>query len=245
VTTGDEDISPVFDLLDDTGEQLTLAVVTSSATTTIDQTPAVETCGGWCAGALSLALRFSEQFSTVEGVRSMERIDNASDGTLAASWHSNDTYTKSASDALGGDIFGTPGTENSIGQAVAGWFCEPDTLSIASGSTYTPDGAGCYYLSGFIHQQARRYGGLYRGVPGAAEEIYVHSLGKNIEKLQTNDLSSYSDGETFFVGLWETRTGAFSDIEDFSNWFQYGTTTSGTTTPVHTNYRILEWVLGA
>lgn len=237
-TTADHSHITLFPLLDDAGEAVQLV----HEGTVLDQTPAVDTCGGWCAGSLTTAVRFSETHGTYETTRSMERSSVAS-GLFSSSWHPNDGYTKSAGDIGGNEVYGTPKTENSTALPSVGWYCEPDTDSISDGQQYTPQTTGCVYLSGFIHTNARRWGAVYKGVPGNAAEVSAHSLGKGMQSLENFPAWAFSNGDTFFVALWESRTTG-NDVADFNNWFLYGTTTTGATEAPHTNYRMVEWVWG-
>lgn len=237
-TTADHSHITLFTLLDDLGETLQLV----HEGTVLDQTPLVDTCGGWCSGSLTTAVRFSETHGAYETTRSMERSGTAS-GLLASSWHTNDGYTKSGGDIGGNDVYGTPKTENSTALPPVGWYCEPDTNSISDGAHYTPQTTGCVYLSGFIHTNARRWGAVYKGVPGNAVEVSAHSLGKAIQSVENFPAWAFSNGDVFFVALWESRTTG-NDVTDFNNWFLYGTTTTGATEAPHTNYRIMEWVWG-
>ena len=87
--TGSNPIISTFSPLSTSGEQLSLAWNGS----TIDVTPAVATCGGWCAGALNTKLGSNVSGSPdFYSSLSMERAKDASDGTQAGSWHSTDSY---------------------------------------------------------------------------------------------------------------------------------------------------------
>lgn len=243
-TTADHNRVTLFEQLANSGEELRLMHTTGNASTTIDKTPATATCSGWCAGSLPIAVQYSPEQGTVEATLSMERIAGRMDGTLASSWRNNDTYTKSASDASGGFIYGTLVRENSVGLPSAGWYCSPDTTSITTGSTYKPVGNTCTYLSNFIHPNASRWGFLFKGSPGNSEDKFAHSIGKtNIKEEAFGAGITGSAGDNFFVTIFETRTFG-DDLSDFTNWFKYGTTTTGSTTPPHTNYRIIKWIYG-
>ncbi|MEK7628191.1 MAG: hypothetical protein AAB421_02095 [Patescibacteria group bacterium] len=239
-TTADHSYEYPFETLSDSGEEVRLM----NGTILVDQTPAVATCSGWCAGSLTISVNSSPEKGITERTVSMERTLGTTDGTLSSSWHTNDGYTKSASDSAGNSIYGTPGRENSTGITSAGWYCSPQTTAITPSSSYTPTGTACTYLSGFIHPSASRWGVLFRGVRGSSTEAFAHSLG--LDPVSEENFTGGIVGtlaEQFFVALFETRTFG-DDLADFMNWFKFGTTTSGSTEPPHTNYRIIEWTYG-
>lgn len=244
-TTADHALVASFDL-DNAGDHLALVHLYGTGTTTVDQTPVVAACGGWCAGSAAYDLRTSVAFGTTTAILTMERTATSTDGSLVASWRSNDGYTTNASDAVGGTIYGTPRFENGTGLPILGWYCAFDTSSIVANQTYTPQSSGCTYLSGFISTSASRYGGLYRGTVGNATHVNVHSMGKSIKSTESNDNAAGSSaGDSFFVAIWEIRIGpAYSDVSDFHAYFQHGTTTTGASTTPHTNYRVIPWVYG-
>ncbi|MEK7628588.1 MAG: hypothetical protein AAB421_04215 [Patescibacteria group bacterium] len=239
-TTADHSYENPFDTLSDSGEEVRL----TNGTVLIDQTPTVATCSGWCAGSLTISVNSSPEKGVTERTISMERTLGTTDGTLSSSWHSNDGYTKSASDTAGNSIHGTPGRENSTGIASAGWYCSPQTVAITPNTSYTPAGPACTYLSGFIHPSASRWGILFRGTLGSSTEAFAHSLGFDpVSEENFPDGITGTLAEQFFVAIFETRTFG-DDLADFMNWFKFGTTTSGSTEPPHTNYRIIEWTYG-
>lgn len=242
-TSADHSRNTLFTPLLDTGEELQLGVMVGSNFIVVDQTPLIATCGGWCAGSLSQALRFSEVHGTFETPRTMERNLVIGDGALRENWHSNDGYTRAASDAGGNAIYGTPKTENSKGLPLSSWYCGSDPHAALDG-VYVPESTGCTYLSGFMHESARRFGALYKGVPGAATQVTSHSLGRAIQSEQSEGAGFTGvTGERFFATIWETRIGT-SDVSDFDAWFMTGSTTSGSTVAPHSNYRIIEWTWG-
>jgi len=82
--------------LSNSGEQLIL----SRASTTIDQTPEISACSGWCGG-----------YAVV--YRTMERIDHADDGSQTSNWTASGVLANGAN-ADGIAIGGTPKKRNSI-----------------------------------------------------------------------------------------------------------------------------------
>lgn len=96
------DLILAFDQLAGTGEELFLDWGHGNATTTLDRTPAVATCSGWCSGTIIAAM-------------TMERAHGGTDGSLAASWQYGSSTVASVVDASGNIIQGTPRAENSAG----------------------------------------------------------------------------------------------------------------------------------
>ena len=235
--------------LSNSGEELQLLHALGTSTTTLDRTPAVDTCSGWCAGAnaSSTGVRYTaatDTYDTFTNSVSMERADNTASGSLAAAWRSNDTYHNTAvTDADGWWIFGTPRVANSKGWPTAGWFCNPSTTSVVGGGTYAPASGSCTYLSAFIRYQTvsvTRTGGLYRGTVASSTAVNGHALGNNdVASLEQNDdITSPVSGESFFIAIWQTGTGI--DSAAFDTYFR-----TGAGTLPHTNYRVIEWTYGS
>lgn len=226
-------------VLADEGDQLTL----THGDVLLDETPAIETCGGWCAGALKDTIRYSEILGTQKGARSMERIAGTEHlGALSASWQTNDTYiyTRSApKDASGEYILGTPKKENLNALPLSGWYC--GAAPFEAGASYVPESDVCVFLSAFMHMNVNRYGALFHGIVGSSTEITRHSLGKNIFASQGgNDISSPVVGDPYFAVVYELRSGpSLDDVTGFTNYF-----TGVSSTPPHGNYRVFEWLYG-
>lgn len=227
-----------FELLSDSGEQLQLAWFSGNATTTVDSTPTVATCSGWCKGSASTVVGTSASSGDLSAPVTMERIDASTDGTLSSNWRHNDTYVRADSipvkDANTDTILGTPGKDNSSGLPTSGWAC--NGVLVTSGGNYTPGSDSCTYYSALISTLANRYGDLYKGTVGSATIVNGHSLGKNIKKDETDTLSSPVAGGQFFVAIYEIRTSIDSDLIEFRSYFQ----TNGTPAP-HTNYVTIPW----
>ena len=85
------------------GEKLVLA----RASTTIDETPAISACSGWCGGANS------------GNYPTMERIDPDAVGTALTNWGSNNEAIKNGKNADNINIYGTPGKRNSLNYLIA------------------------------------------------------------------------------------------------------------------------------
>lgn len=97
------DLILAFNQLANSGEELLLLWGSGSATTTIDATPAVSICSGWCSGIEALI------------AMTMERKPSGA-GTAAESWQLGvNTDATTATDASGLTISGTPRAENSAG----------------------------------------------------------------------------------------------------------------------------------
>ncbi len=183
--------------LDAAGEELTLSYGDGLATTTLDTTPAVSECGGWCAGALAAETRYSNGIPTLEPV-SMERLPitpvsayvrthmfpetlpaAVRSGMNASGWASHDTYTYgslTALDSVGNPIRGSIGFGNSAHLSSYGWFCDPDDGSISNGYTYMPQTSNCHYLAAYVADGSMRSGAVFKGVPGNATLLQTHAL---------------------------------------------------------------------
>ncbi len=225
--------------LSDTGAKVSLM----SNDITMDSTPEIVTCSGWCAGSASSIVGTSAQHGNLSAMRSMERIAPETDGALASSWQNNDTYIRTsaskATDSSAGVVYGTPAVQNSSGLPSAGWDCGDGTLTSAGGA-YNPTSSACTYLSAFVNTAANRYGDVYKGTVGSSTLVTGHLLSKSIQSSQNDDgiTSGATAGDQFFVAIFETRTGpAFNtDLTDFRNYFKTGVGT----TP-HSNYVTIPW----
>ncbi len=212
--------------LSNDGEILSLVHYTGNASTTLDQTPSLSSCGNaWCGGISST-------------YRSMERKNPSSGGTSSSNWTSNDTYFKNGLDSAGGNVNGTPKSRNSQNLLSVGYYCPPYSSTFIEGSYYiTTSGNNCVYLSsGF---SGARYGDLYRGAVASSTLINGHSLSNNMESSQNNDaVSSPVSGENFFTAIYEIHDQS-TDVNNFRSFFQ-----TGASSPPHLNYGILNWKWG-
>lgn len=227
--------------LPETGTQLSLVWNDPDGTTLLDQSPAAATCASWCAGGKDAAVATSFAYGTTTAPLSMERDPAATDGTLASSWRSNDGYTRAGFDADGTSLYASAGLDASLGHPSFGWFCSPDTRSIARDASYTPPSSACTYLSRFLDSRVNRYVGLYRGEVGSSTELKLHFAGRAISREEAWDtIPSPLPGEPFFVAFFELRTGpAFDgDLSGFTSFL-----TTGTAAP-HPYYATLPWVYG-
>ena len=233
-----------FTQLSDAGEQLLLQWGDGVATTTIDSTPVVATCSGWCAGASPGSIGYSVRKGTTTMNLTMEREDNSTDGILASSWQTTDAYISYGSDRSQSGIYGTPGAANSNGYPAVGWFCSPDTVSISSGAHYTPPSSSCTYLMRAISTNANRYSALYRGEVGSSTEITRDFASvAYIRQNRTTTISDPQAGESFFIVIHESRIGPNfdspnDDYTKFKTYFETGGT------PPHSNYFVIPWVYG-
>ncbi|MBI2053438.1 MAG: right-handed parallel beta-helix repeat-containing protein [Candidatus Sungbacteria bacterium] len=109
--------------LSNSGEQLIL----SRASTTIDRTPAVSACSGWCGG-----------YAIV--YRAMERVDHATDGSQKSNWTTFAGVPGNGTNANGLAIEGTPQKRNSVDYI-------PPTIAAGSHVTLTTSKSP-YVISG-------------------------------------------------------------------------------------------------
>ncbi|MCW9054868.1 MAG: hypothetical protein OQJ98_02720 [Candidatus Pacebacteria bacterium] len=209
--------------LSNSGEVLYLAQAFGSiATTTLDRTPDLASCGGgWCGGDAS-------------SKTSMERKDVDVAGDDPSNWNSNNTYTVNDTDEAGGVMYCTPKSQNSISILTVGYYCPNETESYVAGQAYTPVSGTCTYLSENL--SGNRYGDLYRGVVGSATIVNGHSLGTNPSSTQNNDsVADPVDGENMFAAMYEIHDN--SDVANFRSFFQMGSNP-----PPHLWYGIVPWV---
>ena len=97
------DLTLAFDALSNGGEEFHLGWGYGNATTTLDRTPAVSACAGWCSGFESTPM-------------TMERTPAGVDGSLAESWQRGiSTLASAETDSAGNTISGTPRAGNSEG----------------------------------------------------------------------------------------------------------------------------------
>ena len=230
-----------FAQLSDSGEQLLLQWGDGLATTTVDSTPAVATCGGWCSGASEGSIGYSVQQGTSTMNLTMERKEGSADGSLAASWQTTDAYSFYGNDRSPSAIFGTPGVANSNGYPTVGWFCSPDTFPITSGTHYTPPSESCTYLLRAISTNTNRYTALYRGEVGSSTlEAQDFAGVAYIRQNRTTAISNPQAGELFYIAVYEGRIGPNfdNDPSGFDAYFKTGGA------PPHSNYFVIPWVYG-
>lgn len=230
--TGLHEVVSAFDALSVSGEQL--AVTWEGEV--LDQTPAVETCGGWCTGSANAKLGSNASGrNDLYTPLSMERISGTADGTLAASWQDTDAYGPWLG---GGELWGTPGNDNSNGYPESGVACEGNSFVVEDGP-YNPAG-WCLYLSkfittGFSGEGVNRYGALYRGTVGSSTIVTGHSFGKSTAASGFVDVpDDVTAGEPFFFLVYENRSFGF-DNANFNGYVTVGYAP----TPPHGNYVII------
>ncbi|MCE9541034.1 hypothetical protein K8R03_00555 [Candidatus Kaiserbacteria bacterium] len=230
ITGADTMVTPFY-LATTSAEQVSLMW---NASTTIDSTPAVNTCAGWCAGSYNKVLG-----SNVTGVNdlstrlSMERVSDESDGLLASSWHSTDSYGPWIGTAT--TLWGSAGRENSAGLPDAGVYCGGTENLLTEDASFNPTG-GCTYLARFITGDtygALRYVGLYRGVVGSSTAVIAHSAGKALAYSTSDGVpANATAGERYFFAIWEIRNWPnANDGTDFPTVF-----TTGAFAAPHGNY---------
>ena len=223
--TGSNPIISTFSPLSTSGEQLSLAWNGS----TIDVTPAVATCGGWCAGALNTKLGSNVSGSPdFYSSLSMERAKDASDGTQAGSWHSTDSYGGWLGN--GAAVWGTPGQQNSEGWPDAGVVCDASG-PVESNQSLHP-GSSCIFLMKFITGNSfgpGRYAGIFRGDVGSSTGSMAYE-GNAIAAEVPVDTGGAQTGDHFFFAAIENRSWA-DDAVSFEQFF-----TNGSVPAPHGNY---------
>ncbi len=251
------DFSPIlqvfpFKKLADTGQQLSLGWYNSNSTTTIDITPVISICGGWCAGSLST--------TTLNGAVSMERISATTSGAVAQNWASNDTFHASANmpGGWGQPLYATVLAENSPHWPALGWFCSPDTWPIVAGQVYRPPSSNCIYLARFVSWPSQVSGALFSGDVGSSTLIAIHSAWYFKDGLvsSANDtITNAQVGDNFFVAMWkfEDATSLPSYDNSMVSWLSKGHRLVGSrdnpilstdTDPPNINYRIIPFTYG-
>lgn len=233
-----------FDPLAAEGEELQLVWDDS----VLDATPAVATCGGWCAGSKLTDIGRVQGIDPVQSPVSMERIDESESGESSSNWRATDGY---GSYGTGGQIWGTPGDKNSFGLPTAGVFCDdPSNLAVAD-TLFAPGDWSCTFLSRFIggtgSYGSNRYIALYQGDVGSSTRKYMSLVGRYIASTRDVGINVHDAvaGEHFFFAIWEQRSGsyAFGDTSDtarFDRYFQTGASASTTDPhPPHDNYVVI------
>ena len=199
-----------FDQLGGGGEQLALARIDSNGTTTIDMTPALSACSGWCAGS---GVDQQNQYETL----SMERVSADIIGTDPTNWASNDTYTVTSNmpppnpwNANGLPLYATPLMENSLHLPATGFYCNPDKYPLTPGQGYHPQTGQCTVLDRNIPFPGPLSAGVFKGIVGSSTQVgtlpgYFHS-GK-ISPI-TVDFSDAEAGDQYFVAIWQPNFDA-------------------------------------
>jgi hypothetical protein len=230
-------------------EMLQLVWNGGSATTTIDTTPAADTCTTWCVG--SYYEKIGSDVSGKNGLfapRSMERITGTVDGLQKSSWQITDSYGTYVPGGAGSE-WGTPGNENSRNLPEAGAFCDGNlVLTDVAAPGPTVRASNCVYLMRFITGNtygAKRYGAFFRGDVGSSTSVTGHSLSVSLASGYTTD-STPTDavaGEHFFFAIWEDRARpGMNDTKGFTNYFTQSATAPYT--PPHGNYVVVPFVAG-
>ncbi len=226
--------------LSNDGEVLSLIFGGGVSTSTVDQTPALSQCGGWCGGGSS------------PDYKTMERKHVDAIGSDKNNWGTNDGSYLSGHDKEGNVINGTPKARNSISMGRVGFYCSPYTASFIEGEYYVPSRSGTltdYYNCRFLTDSLSGYkvAGLYKGVVGSSTSIYGLLMGTNSEYGQMFNInrSNFVQGENYFAVIYESPlvNGSSINITErvaFDDFF----TGASTTTPPHQRYGVLNWVYG-
>ena len=216
------DLNVPFSDLSDTGEVLSLIHGGAGiASTTIDATPAVSACSGWCGGSLTNKI-------------SMEKKNPSLSGTLASSWAGNNTYTKNGLDSAGGSWNATPKSQNSVNLKTIGYYCPPYTESYLEGGYYVHLGQLCHYLSpGF---SGVPYGYFYRGTVASSTLVNGRALfGGEYPDVPSSPIQ----GEDYFVAIFEVHNNDGAFITAFRNYFE-----TGSNPPPYLDYGVLRFKYG-
>ena len=223
--------------LSNDGEVLSLIFGGGVSTSTVDQTPALSECGGWCGGGSS------------PDYKTMERKPSDTIGSDKNNWGQNDGSYLTGHDKDGNAINGTPKARNSISMGRVGFYCDSYTASFLENGHYTPALSGSsYYNCRFLTDSLTGYkvAGLYRGVVGSSTSIYGLDMGTNSEYGQLFNINptNFVSGENYFAVIYENPliNGGSVNITEriaFNNFF-IGTSA----TPPHQRYGVLNWVYG-
>ncbi len=241
-----------FDQLADSGEQIALAWQSGAGTTTLDETPAIATCNGWCAGSTV------EQSGVVGATLSMERISADASGLLQSNWASNDTYSNVANmpGGYGEPLYATLGEENSTHLPEVGWLCNAAPISSpfdSTGRLIVPDdgdqvvhssmpGATCSYLARFIAWPGIVVGALFKGDVGSSTLVSEYTPGgaigdgSAVEYGAGDHLDNAQNGDHYFVAIWQERINMYPFTDDNAAFVLHFTT--GTDAP-HDVYRTI------
>ncbi len=133
--------------LKNTGEQLALAI----GSTTIDQTPTLGVCSGWCGGNTNPL--------------TMERLRPTTDGTLAASWGTNLSYIRKGIDKDGVALGATAGVRNSISYRLPTNSITVDTTITKDNGPYVVANSETIHIDGGA-TLAIEPGTIFKFVPG-------------------------------------------------------------------------------
>ena len=219
-------------------EQLSLAWDEAS----VDQTPPADSCGGtWCAGSAIAPLGGSVFGYVLDTALSMERNSQTADGTLAASWHTADSYGPFINGR--GALWGTPLQDNSQGLSDAFAACGTswqDLSNVAvAHQNYTP-GAACSFFSRFITYGAWREYGIYEGDIGSSTLVRGNLGYIGLDSQQRFDVPDGTPAGThFFFTIDEIRNP--DDVQWTGKAF-YDYYTGASSTPPHGNYVTIPWV---
>ncbi|PIR82727.1 hypothetical protein COU20_00925 [Candidatus Kaiserbacteria bacterium CG10_big_fil_rev_8_21_14_0_10_59_10] len=246
VFTGQKVVVP-FEALSVDGEQLSLLWnAAGGGVRVLDSTPEVAACGGWCEGAALAEIGSIATTGVVaKAPLSMERKQGAADGTSPSSWQRNDSYAASIL-GYGGEVWGTPGQPNSAALPEAGIYCGERSNLLAAGDAPVPFDPGdgkCELLSRFVSLGKTRWGYVFKGEVGNAEEVkmtvsnhgFTHlgiGLAKTVILVLPEDVHP---GDTLFFALWEG--GGDGHKDDFLAYFS-----DGSAEPPHQNFRVVPWV---
>lgn len=202
-SNGTAPVTAEFEPLSQDGQQLVLSVVTLVGTTTLDTTPSVSSCGGWCAGSVPTTQGYASVRTPTP--LSMERINPEGEGVEPSNWASNDGYARNASDRNDQRIVGSPGYKNSSHFPMVGWSCSGDIKIFTpddSPVTYTPASNTCTGYGGFVDSDSSVFSGAYKGVVGSSTIMTGGAYFPATDKISLSaslNTSELSVGDEFFI----------------------------------------------
>ncbi|MFA5841349.1 MAG: hypothetical protein WC835_00030 [Candidatus Paceibacterota bacterium] len=217
------------------GDVLYLIYDGGVSTTTIDQTPPVAGCGGWCGGSTS-------------NYMTMERRQVETAGSDKNNWLSNNATTVNGGDRNGAAINGTPGTQNSVSMGGVGFYCSPYRTSFVEGGIYLPNVsssgyADCFFLSPGL--SGLRVGGLYKGVLGNSTYLdgWYNNGDQNASRHQSLNIGQPNLGDNYFSVVRELHNPSIS-AEERASFDDFFTGSNGVVSPPYSNYEIINWKYG-
>jgi|GEM_PF-2700202 len=237
-------------------KQLQLVRVGPGGTTTLDQTPAADACGGaWCAGSASATDGYAAPTGNSFPI-TMERVSAGSSGDSSGNWASSDGYTYNANDRNQQRIIGTPNYANTSHWPMVGFICTGDSSALTPGSTHArrPAGNNCHYLYGYSSYNWSVEALLLKGTIGSSTIVTKLSASNGPYKdLQTDashtyDFASAQSGDTYTVVFFEFSNNVGSQfnayyISDMESYVQSGFQRDGTTALAPYSYQTITFVI--
>ena len=226
-------------MLSTSGEVLSLVFDGGVSSTTVDQTPQISDCDGWCGGSFS-------------GHVTMERRQTETAGADKNNWLSNNTTTVNGTDRNGVAVNGTPGSQNSVSVGRTGFYCTPYTSSFVENGSYAPNVStgyiSCWFLSPGFSDGAYRVGALYKGAVGNA--VYLDGWNNtgdaSVTRQQTihTDPANFVSGENYFSVIREVHPNEINPNTNTNVFDDFFTGANGVVSPPHNDYGVINWIYG-